>query len=47
MGLRDFQQLQRHLQHFEFKVLEHPNLKVRTLTLKNQFLKKIGIVSNA
>ena len=37
MGLRDFQQLQGHLQHLEFKVWEHPNLKVSTLTLKGQF----------
>ena len=47
MGLRDFQQLQDHLQHLEFKVWEHPNLKVSTLTLKNQFLffLNIGIAS--
>ena len=37
-------QLQFHLQHLEFKVWEHPNLKVSTLTLKDQFKKKIGIV---
>ena len=39
MGLQDFQQLQGHLQHLEFKVWEHPNLKVSTLTLKDRFLK--------
>ena len=39
MGLQDFQQLENHLQQLEFKVWEHPNLKVRSLTLKNQFLK--------
>ena len=39
VGLRDFQQLEDHLQHLEFKVWEHPNLKVRSLTLKDQFLK--------
>ncbi|CBI31115.3 unnamed protein product, partial [Vitis vinifera] len=27
MGLRDFHQLQGHLQHLEFKVWEHSNLK--------------------
>ena len=27
----------------EFKVWEHQNLKVNTLTLKDQFFKKIGI----
>ena len=36
MGLRDFQQLQLCLQHLEFNVWEHPNLKVSTLTLKHQ-----------
>ena len=41
MGLRDFQQLQGHLQHLEFKVWEHPNLKVSTLTLKEQFFDKL------
>ena len=48
MGLQDFQQLQARLQHLEFKVWEHPNLKVRSLTLKDQFfLKKIDIASVA
>ena len=36
-GLQDFQQLQGHLQHLDFEVWEHPNLKVSTLTLKDQF----------
>ena len=49
MGLRDFQQLQGHLQHLDFEVWEHPNLKVSTLTLKGHFFlkKKIGIASIA
>ena len=52
MGLRDFQQLQLCLQHLEFNVWEHPNLKVSVLTLKDQFLffvlfKKIGLASVA
>ena len=37
MGWRDFQQLQGSLQQLEFKVWERPNLKVSTLTLKDQF----------
>ena len=46
MGLRDFQQLQGRLQHLEFKVWEHPNIKVNTLTLKDHFFKN-GIISVA
>ena len=45
MGLREFQQLQSHIQHLEFEVWEHPNLKVSTLTLKDQFLKKLVLLS--
>ena len=47
MGLQDFQLLEDHLQHLEFKVLEHPNLKVRSLTLKEQFFFLIAITSIA
>ena len=45
VGLRDFQQLQDHLQHLELKVWEHPNLKVSTLILKDQFFKKLVLLS--
>ena len=44
MGLRDFQQLQGHLQHLEFKVWKHPNLMVSTLTLKDQLKKKLVFI---
>ena len=47
MGLQDFQQLQARLQHLDFKVWEHPNLNVSTLTLKISILKKIDIASVA
>ena len=43
-GLQDFQQLQGHLQHLDFEVWEHPNLKVSTLTLKDEFLKKLVLL---
>ena len=43
MGLRDFQQLQGHLQQLEFKVWEHQNLRVNILTLKDHFFFKIVI----
>ena len=41
MGLRDFQQLQDRLQHLEFKVCEHTNLKVSTLILIQIHLTRI------
>ena len=41
MGLQDFQQLQGCLQHLDFEVWEHPNLKISTLTLKDQFFFKM------
>ena len=45
MGLRDFQQLEDHLQYLEFKVWEYPNLKVRFLTLKKSISQKLQLFS--
>ena len=39
MGLRDFKGYHVDFLTLEFKVWEHPNLNVSTLTLKDQFLK--------